>query len=176
MGSNRGQTAEDSSQQILDIKQNRETHLAKIEARREALRQLAQGRKRESLANRSIGKETIVAYLKGRNVDFRMNRLLSMEGKVLSADFVLGDGKTVLSYWDPMEIGALDRQAEHKMLRYQNYVDSWKSFCAEHQRRGGNIFQIVSTDRKEILARLTLCDALSETQTTYAAAQTRPRP
>ena len=176
MDSNRSLTVEDSTQKNADIKQDRENHLAKIKARREELRQLAQARKKEYLANRSVGKETIVAYLKGRNIDFRMNRLLSMEGKVLSTDFILGDGKTVISYWDPVEIEALDRQAEHKMLRYQNYVDSWKSFCTEYQRTGGNIFQIVSTDREEILARLTLCDALSETQTTYATAQTRPRP
>ena len=174
--STRSQTVEDSLQQITDTKHKRENLLARIKTRREALRQLSQARRKEHLAHRSVGKNTIVAYLKGRNIDYRMNRLLSMEGKVLSADFILGDGKTVISYWNPVEIEALDQQAEHKLLRYQNYVDSWKSFCTEYQRAGGHIFQIVSTDKEEILARLTLCDKLSETQTTYASAQTKPGP
>lgn len=172
--SNRSRVAEDSSNKIADTKQTRENHIAKIKARRDELRQLAQSRQQERLANRSNGKETIVAYLKGKNIDFRMNRLLSIEGKVLSADFILGDGNTVITYWDPVEIKALDGQAEHKMRLYQRYVNSWKNFCTEYQEAGGEIFQIVSTDREETLAQLTLCDELNETQKTYAMTQTEP--
>lgn len=167
---------EDSDHQSVDTKQTRENYLAKIKARKKQLRQLAQARKQERALNRSQGKETIVAYLKDNNIDFRMNRLLSIEGKVLSADFVLGDGQTVISYWDPAEIQAIDEQAEHKTLLYRNYVNSWKDFCAQYQQVGGNIFQIVSADREEILARLNLCDELGQTQTTYAMAQAKTGP
>ncbi|MFC1635411.1 hypothetical protein ACFL5Z_11260 [Planctomycetota bacterium] len=167
---------EDSSHQSTGIKQTRENYLAQIQARKEELRQLAQARKQERALNRNQGKETIVAYLKGNNIDFRMSRLLSIEGKVLSTDFVLDDGQTVISYWDPKEIKALTGQAEHKTLLYRNYVNSWKDFCMEYQQAGGHIFQIVSTDREEILAKLNLCDKLGGTQTTYAVAQTKLQP
>lgn len=170
----RSRAAEASGHTRADTKQKRENDLAKIKARREELRQLAQARKHERALNRSDGKATIAAYLKGKNIDFRMNRLLSIKGRVLSADFILGDGQTVISYWDPVEIQALDGQDKHKTLLYQNYVNSWKAFCVEHQRAGGEVFQIVSTDREEILARLMVCDKLSGPQTTYAMAQTEP--
>ena len=176
MDSNQSRAAEDSDSKIVDTKQTRENHIAKIKARREEFRLLAQSRKQERLSNRNDNKETIIAYFKGKNIDFRMGRLLSIEGKVLSADFILGDGHTVISYWDPVEIQALARQAEHRRLLYQNYVNSWKDFCMTFQQAGGEIFQIVSTDRDEILAQLTRCDELKETQTTYAMAQTEPIP
>ena len=168
--------AEDSSPNSADIKQTRENYLAKIKARREELRQLAQSRKQERMLHKSSGKETIVAYLKDNNIDFRMSRLLSIEGKVLSADFSLGDGDTVISYWDPAAIQALGGQAEHRILLYENYVNSWKNFCSEHQRAGGVVFQIVSSDREDILAQLTVRDKLSETQTTYAMAPSQHQP
>lgn len=174
--SNCRRAIEDSGRTITGTKQTRENDLAKISGQREELRKLAQARKQEHLANRSIGKQTIVAYLKDKNIEFRMSRLLSIEGKVLCADFILGDGRTVLSYWDPGEIQALARQAEHRMLLYQDYVNAWKDFCTEYQRGGGEIFQIVSSDREEILAKLTTWDEPGQTQTTYAMAQTEPRP
>jgi hypothetical protein len=155
----------------VSTQQARQHHLAEVKARREELRRLAQSRKQERLANRSDGKEAIVAYLKDQNIDFRMNRLLSVEGKVLSADFTLGDGCTVISYWDPEEIQALDQQAEHKRLLYENYVNAWKDFSLKHQQAGGKIFQIVSADQEEVLARLIQLDEFENAQTTYAMAQ-----
>lgn len=174
---NRGRAVNDSSgDNGSDTKRTQKSHMAKIKARREELRQLAQSREQQRMANRSHGKETIVSYLKSKNIDFRTNRQLLIEGKVLSVDFILGDGNTIITYWDPVEIQALDGQAEHRKLLYQNHVKSWKDFCAEYQRAGGKIFQIVSTDREEILAKLTLCDELDDAQKAYAMAQTEPRP
>lgn len=176
INANCNHVVKESISQAAHTKQTREEQLAKIKARREELRQLAQSRKQKRLMNENNGKETIVAYLKDNNIDFRMNRMLSMEGKVLSADFIFEDGRKVISYWDPVEIKALDQQAERRMLAYQNYVNSWKDFCAKYQQAGGQIFQIISADREEILAQLTSCDELSETQITYAMARTEPRP
>lgn len=167
---------QDTASKMAEIKQTRQNQIAKIKARREEIQQLAQSRKLKRLSNRSDGKETIIAYLKDNHIDFRMNRLLSMEGKVLSADFILGDGRKVISFWDPVEIGALSQQAEHRILTYQKYVNSWKDFCAKYQQAGGEIVQIVSADKEEILAQLTSRDEISETQTTYAMTQTNPQP
>ncbi len=171
----RNRATADCGYKGADTKQTRADYLAKIKTRREQLDQLAQARKQKRALNRSTGKETIVAYLNGNNIDFRMNRLLSIEGKVLSADFILGDGDTVISYWDPATIQALSGQDEHRMFLYQNYLNSWKDFCMEYQQAGGEIFQIVSSDREEILAQLTLRDEPDETQTTYAKDHTEPQ-
>ena len=174
--SNGSHAVKDTAGKMAEIKQTRKSQVAKVKARREEIRQLAQSRKLKHLHNRINGKETIVAYLRDNHIDFRMNRLLSMEGKVLSADFMIGDGRKVISFWDPVEIQALGRQAEHRMLTYQNYVNAWKDFCTNYQQAGGEIVQIVSADKEEILARLTSCDELTGTQTTYAMARTEPQP
>ena len=167
---------DDPSGKGVDPAQARENYLAKVKARREQLHQLAQTRKQQRLANRSDGKEAIVGYLKENGIDFRMNRLLSMEGKVLSADFTLADGRTVISFWDPAQIQALSQEGQSKMLVYQKYVNSWKDFCAKYQAEGGRIFQIVSTDREDVLAKLTHSDVLNDTQTVYAVATTQAQP
>ncbi|MBN2315172.1 MAG: hypothetical protein JXM79_14680 [Sedimentisphaerales bacterium] len=170
------QVVKDTASKIAEIKQTRENQIAKIKARKEEIQQLAQSRKLKRLTDENNGKEIIIAYLKDNHIDFRMNRLLSMEGKVLSADFILGDGRKVISFWNPVEIQALSQQAEHRRLTYQKYVNSWKDFCVKYQQAGGEIVQIVSADREEILAQLTGCDECSGTQTTYAMAQTEPQP
>jgi hypothetical protein len=171
VGSNWSRTVNKSCTYSLSTKQARKNDLAKVKARREELHQLAQSRKQMRLANKNNGKEVIVAYLRDKNIDFRMNRMLSIEGKVLSADFTLGDGRMVISYWNPEEIQALDQQAEHKTRLYRNYVNSWKDFSLKHQQAGGKIFQIVSTDQEEVLAQLTQLDEFESAQTTYAMAQ-----
>jgi hypothetical protein len=167
---------DDSGDTSVDSAQARKNYLANVKARKEQLHQLAQSRKQERLANKSDGKEAIIAYLKENGIDFRMNRLLSMEGKVLSADFTLGDGRTVISFWDPTQIEALGQQAKSRMLAYQRYVDSWKGFCAKYQAEGGRVLQIVSSDREEVLAQLTHCDVLNDAQTVYAMAPTQAQP
>jgi hypothetical protein len=166
----------ETARTMAEAKQSRENQIATIKAQREQIQQLAQRLKRERLANESIGEETIIAYLKDHNIDFRMNRSLSIENKVLSADFILGDGQKVISFWDPTRIKALGQQAEYKLLAYQNYVNSWKDFCVKYQQAGGKIYQIASDDRKEILAQLKECTELSGTLTTYAIAQAELKP
>jgi len=177
IGRNRGRAVTDSrNDNGSDTRHTRKNHVAQVKARREQLRQLAQSRKQQRLANRSHGKETIAQYLRSKNIDFRTNRQLLIEGKTLSVDFILGDGRAIITYWDPVEIQALDGQAEHRKLLYQNHVKSWKDFCAEYQRAGGKIVQIVSTDGEDILAKLTLCDELNDVQKTYAMAPMQPQP
>lgn len=171
MSFNRSRAVDKSCAYSVNTKQARMNQLAEVKAHREELRRLAQSRKQMRLDNNSNGKEAIVAYLKDNKIDFRMNRLLSIEGKVLSADFILGDGQTVISYWDPEQIHALDQQGEYRMQLYQNYVNSWKDFSLKYQQAGGKIFQIVSADREEVLAQLAQLSEFENAQTTYAMAR-----
>jgi hypothetical protein len=54
---------------------------------------------------------------------------------------------------------------------YENYLESWKAFCRQYQQAGGTIYQIVSADSDEILAKLTLCNELNGEEKTYAMAK-----
>jgi len=117
------------------------------------------------------GNQIVAAYLRSKNIDFTMNRLLQIEGKTISADFQLTDRNVIVKYWDPVAILALDHQAQYRKLAYENYLKSWKDFCGQYQRAGGKIYSIVSADSAEILAKLADCSDLNGQVTTYALAQ-----
>jgi len=143
----------------------------KTETRRQRAGQLAEPRKQERATRETGGSRIIAAYLAGRNIEFRMDRLLQIEGKTISADFLLPGSNVLIKYWDPVEISALDQQPEHRKRAYENYLESWKGFCGEYQKAGGKIYQIVSADSDEILAKLTDCNELTGPEQIYAAAQ-----
>ena len=151
--------------------QTRESYADKVKARSERVRQLAESSRQERTTRENGGSQIIAAYLKSKNIEFRTNRLLQIEGKTISADFLLTGRNIIIKYWDPVEILSLDRQAEYRKRAYENYLESWKEFCGQYQQAGGTIYQIVSADSDEILAKLTLCNELNGQERIYALAQ-----
>ncbi len=145
------------------------------ETRKARRAELAQARREKHASRSNDGKEIIARYLKGRNIDFRMTRILSIEGKTISVDFLLNDGNTILKYWNPAEILSLGQPQGRRRKFYDKYAESWFGFCAEHLKAGGKIHQIISSDADEILARLPLCPDLSGVEKVYALA-TEPSP
>ena len=146
-------------------------HRETVEARRARRIELAQARRERNADKANDGKEIIAAYLKARNIDFRTTRTLGIEGKTISVDFVLNDGKTILKYWNPVEILSLGPPQGRKRKFYEKYLELWTGFCAEHLRAGGKIHQIISSDPDDILAKLPLCPDLYGTERAYALAQ-----
>jgi hypothetical protein len=151
--------------------QARAVYADKAKARSQRARQLAESRRQQRAARESGGSQIIAAYLKSKNIDFRTDRLLKIEGKTISADFLLTDRNTIIKYWDPAAILSLDGQAEYRKRAYKNYVESWKEYCGHYQQAGGTVYQIVSADSDEILAKLTQCNELGGPEKTYAMAQ-----
>lgn len=145
-----------------------------IEARKARIAELAKARRENRAIKANDGKEIIANYLKCRNVDFKTTRKLSIAGKVISVDFLLNDGKTILKYWNPDEIPSKDQQQQRQRKFFENYLESWKVSCAEHLRSGGKVHQIISSDADEILAKLPLCPDLNSTEKVYALGEERP--
>jgi len=139
-----------------------------IEARKARRIELAQARQQKNVIRASSGKEIIAGYLKGRNIDFKVTRILCIEGRIVSVDFLLNDGNTILKYWNPAEIQSLAQSQGRKKKFYDKYVESWIGFCAEHLKAGGKIHQIISSDADEILAKLPLCPDLNGSERVYA--------
>jgi hypothetical protein len=146
----------------------RESYAEKVEARKKRIRLLAQSRNRES-----DPKEIIAGYLKSKNIDFKTNRILQIEGKTLSVDFLLKDRNIIFKYWNPLEILALEQQPEYKRIFYEKYLETWGDFCVKYQKSGGKIYQIISADTEEILAKLTLFHDQNG-EKIYALSQTQP--
>lgn len=151
--------------------QRQASYAAHVQARRDRLKERQQARQERGTTTGSAGHQIIATYLRSRNIDFTMNRLLQINGKTISADFQLTDGNATIKYWDPVEILALDQQAPHGKRAYEGYLQSWKQYAGEYQREGGTIYSIVSADSGEILAKLTDCSELNGEVTTYALAQ-----
>lgn len=146
-----------------------------IEARKARRIELAKARQRKIEIRANCGKQIIAGFLKSRNIDFKVTRILSIEGRIVSVDFLLNDGNTILKYWNPAEIQSLGQSQGRRRKFYDKYVDSWSGVCAEHMKAGGTIFQIVSSDADEILASLPLCPDLNGTEKVYAlATESRP--
>lgn len=161
----------DCSRQVSRPQQARVRYAQKAEVPKQRVRQAAEPRKQERAARKNDGSRIIAAYLSGRNIEFRMDRILQIEGKTISADFLVPGSNMLIKYWNPSEISALDRQPEHRKLAYENYLESWKGFSGQYQQAGGEIYQIASADSGEILAKLTECNELNGAERIYAAAQ-----
>ncbi|HUV66755.1 MAG TPA: hypothetical protein VMW24_22900 [Sedimentisphaerales bacterium] len=151
--------------------QRQASYAAHIQARRDRLRERQQASQERTMAAGSGGDQIVAAYLRSKNIDFTMNRLFQIGSKTISADFQLTDRNIIVKYWDPVEILALDQQAQYRKLAYENYLKSWKDFCGQYQRAGGTVYSVVSADSAEILAKLTDCTELNGEVTTYALAQ-----
>ena len=154
------------------LKRHRET----LEERKARIAALAVARKERSAARANDGKEIITAYLKGNNIPFRITRILSIEGKTVSVDFLVNDGKTIIKYWNPAEIPSKGKQQQLKRKFFENYVQSWKVARDEHLQAGGSVHQIISSDRSEILAKLPQCPDLGGIEKVYASAQGETAP
>ncbi len=148
----------------------RKSYAEAIEARMARRTELAKARQQKLAIRANCGKEIIAGYLKGRNIDFKVARTLNMEGRIVSVDFLLNDGKTIVKYWNRAEIESLEQSQGRKRKFYDKYVESCNSVCAEHLKAGGSIHQIISSDADEILAKLPMCPDLNGTEKVYALA------
>jgi len=131
-----------------------DSSVMKLQTRKVRTQMLEQLRQQRSKITAMDGKDIIAGYLEGQNIDFRTTRILQVEGKTISVDFVLADRNVLIKYWNPLEILALQHKAEYKQKAYEDYLESWKSFCAEFQGAGGKIYQIISSDNNEISTSL----------------------
>jgi hypothetical protein len=139
---------------------------AKIELRN-SQRELTQAAKEYS------GKDIIGGYLNLKNIDYRINRILSIENNLISVDFILTDKNTIIKYWNPEKILALQKEKNPRIRTYENYLESYKDFAGEYFDSGGQIYQIISADEKEILTKLLefqkQCDEQEPDETTTVA-------
>jgi hypothetical protein len=154
-----------------NAEQRQASYAACVQARRDRIRERQQERQQERVTAGAGGDQIVAAYLKSRNIDFRTNRSLQIDGKTISADFELAGTNLIVKYWDPVAILALDQQAQYRKKAYESYLQSWKQFAGQYQHAGGTIYSIISADSTEILAKLTDCAELNAEVKTYASAQ-----
>lgn len=135
----------------------------KLKAHREKVKQLRDSRKEINITRQKNGKEIICSYLKSKNIgDFETDRLLKIDNKTISVNFLFRDKNLIIKYWNPEEIQSLAHQPRYKRNFCEKYEQTWRNFCEKYEDTGGKVYQIKSANEKEILAKLELCHELND--------------
>ena len=132
-------------------KYNSQAKLAACQAKTERLKSQTE---RKQIAREYRAKDIIGGFLTLKNIDYRINRILSIENNLISVDFILTDKNTIIKYWNPEKILALQKEKDPRIRTYENYLESYKNFAGEYLESGGRIYQIATADETEILAKL----------------------
>ncbi len=107
--------------------------------------------------NISDGKEIICSYFKSNNINsFEIDRILKIDNKTVSINFVFRDKNIIIKYCNPKEIQSVMKQTGYKRTIYEQYEQQWRDFCKEHKNKGWTIYQIESANKDEILNKLSL--------------------
>ncbi len=127
---------------------------AKPAIRRAKAARLKSQREKIRTADEYNGKDIISGFLSLKNIDFRTNKILSIEHNIISVDFILTDKNIIIKYWNPEKILALQKEKNPKTRIYEHYLESYKNFAGEYLGSGGQIYQIITADEKELLSKL----------------------
>ena len=103
------------------------------------------------------GQAVISAYLKSKGINFRTDRILRNEDRLVSVDYLLQDCNVMIKYWNPVEMTAL-KNSESAKTFYQKYLESWQQELCEFRASGGHVLQIIACDDSEIMADLRKID------------------
>jgi len=91
---------------------------------------------------------------------YRITRLLRIDGETVSFDVVLKHNNTMIKYWNPKKIESLRAQNGRRQKVLNRYMQTWARFGNEHEMKGGDIYHISSNDSEQVIARLNTCSEL----------------
>jgi len=108
------------------------------------------------------GEEIICMYLRSQEVgDYQIARALKINNKTAGIEFLLRDKNIIISYWDPKVVKSLAQQPQYKRSFYNRYKQRSEEFCQRYEQAGVKIYEIVSSNERQILAQLKLCHELN---------------
>ena len=93
--------------------------------------------------------------------DVDVNRILSMDGTVISADFTIRGRQVLVKYWNAEQISAMDTKREIKQKIYRRYVQDWQRFAEGQEQKGLAIYTVAESEPHSIVAALDACPALT---------------
>lgn len=132
-----------------------------LTAHDERIKKLKSDRQPVEASGKSDGGQIIRQYLSSRNIDFQTNRILRIDNRMLSADFLLTNRNILIKYWNPDDIEYVTQASGHNKSVYERYKQTWSKFGQEFEQKGGKIYPIESANMQEILSKLNLCDRLN---------------
>jgi hypothetical protein len=89
--------------------------------------------------------------------DAQIDRILRIDGKLLSVDFALTGRNLLIKYWDREQIESLSTDSAFNRRVIEKYRRDWGQFAEEYQSRGGRVYAISVSDPQDIVAALRAC-------------------
>ncbi len=103
--------------------------------------------------------------------NYRFARSFKVDSEYATFDVLLGDGQTIVKYWNPGFIAELKHMEGGLSKRYERYVQSWSQMCSTHEAGGGKVHHIVSNDTDQVMQQLChIVEGTSSTDRVYCAA------
>ena len=116
---------------------------------------------KSAVAKERDGMHLIRQHLRAKGIDrISMNRMLSIDGAIVSADLTITDRNLLIKYWNPEQIDLVRTKAKLKQRIYENYKEDWERFAIEHEKGGGQIYYVTASDARTIVAALDCCPGL----------------
>lgn len=100
------------------------------------------------------GQGVISSYLKSKGINFRTDRILRVEDRLISVNYLLQDCNVMIKYWNPAEILAMANQSEIAKTSFKQYLQSWLQYVSEFRAGGGDVRQIFACNDEEVMAEL----------------------
>ncbi|MBN2182840.1 MAG: hypothetical protein JW715_13090 [Sedimentisphaerales bacterium] len=129
-------------------------------SRAEAIR-FEQSSYRKQAGTKHDCSDFIRAYLGYKNIDYKVSRRISSENRLISIDFIIDDGKTIIKYWNPQVILDLKKQDGRGFCFFENYLRNHANFYSQFLESGGEVHQIIASDENEVLKQLLAFEKLN---------------
>jgi hypothetical protein len=115
--------------------------------------------------------EAISQILKSKNIPFRTDRYLQIDGKTVSVNFNIEDANIIIKFWNSEEITELGKENGYKKMGYENYLESWKDYCLKYIGSTKKVYNIIAGSKEEVYKQLDFNDNSKSGDTVYVIAK-----
>jgi hypothetical protein len=107
------------------------------------------------------GMDVIRQHLQAKGfASVSINRILRIDGQLVSVDFFVKDRNLLIKYWNPEEVQRLNAKEAFKQKACEKYKQDWESFAKQYTQGGGEIYYVNASEPQTIVAALESCTKL----------------
>ncbi len=115
--------------------------------------------------------QAIREFLDSKNIRYKANRSLRIEGETVSVNFNIEDSNIIIKFWNSKAISEFSENNKYKKGIFDNYVESWIEYCLNYIGNTKKIYNIISDNKEDILKQLSFNDNLKSDDVLYASSQ-----
>ncbi|MBN1973502.1 MAG: hypothetical protein JW787_07665 [Sedimentisphaerales bacterium] len=113
--------------------------------------------------------EAIRQVLESKNIPFKTDRYLRINGKTVSVNFEIENSNIIIKFWNSAEISEFAKNDESKKNIYENYLKTWEDYCLNNLGNSKKIYNIIAGSKEEVLELFSEDNNLNSDDTQYAA-------